>query len=111
MAGESFWSRQTFWYRWVPLLTSSVTLWILVTMLALWAMRKRRARDAACAGSGREDRRREGRPLRRRLWSRTSWSTEAPSPGLACRTFETPSLNEIVARHRRDLLVTRTSPP
>jgi hypothetical protein len=46
-AGESFWSRQTFWYRWVPLLTSSVTLWILITMLALWAMRKRRARDAA----------------------------------------------------------------
>jgi hypothetical protein len=46
-AGESFWSRQTFWYRWMPLLTSSVTLWILITMLALWAMRKRRARDAA----------------------------------------------------------------
>jgi hypothetical protein len=46
-AAQSFWQRQTFWYRWVPLLTSSVTLWILVTALALWAMRKRRARDAA----------------------------------------------------------------
>jgi hypothetical protein len=46
-AEDSFWDRQTFWYRWVPLLTSSVTLWLAVTLLALWAMAKRRARDAA----------------------------------------------------------------
>jgi hypothetical protein len=46
-AESSFWSRQTFWYRWVPVLTSSVTLWMLVTLLALWAIRRRRARDAA----------------------------------------------------------------
>ena len=51
-AETSFWDRQTFWYRWVPLLTSSVFLWILITLLALWAIRHRRARDAA----------------RRRLW-------------------------------------------
>ncbi len=47
MAETSFWDRQTFWYRWVPLLTSSVTLWMLVTLLALWAMKHRRERDAA----------------------------------------------------------------
>jgi hypothetical protein len=46
-AERSFWRRQTFWYRWVPILTSSVTLWMLVTLLAIWAMGKRRARDAA----------------------------------------------------------------
>lgn len=46
-AESSFWDRQTFWYRWVPVLTSGVTLWILVTLLALWAIRRRRARDAA----------------------------------------------------------------
>jgi hypothetical protein len=46
-AETSFWDRQTFWYRWVPLLTSSVFLWILITLLALWAIRHRRARDAA----------------------------------------------------------------
>lgn len=46
-AESSFWSRQTFWYRWVPVLTSSATLWLLVTLLALWAMKRRRARDAA----------------------------------------------------------------
>ncbi|HEX7186107.1 MAG TPA: hypothetical protein VF756_30050 [Thermoanaerobaculia bacterium] len=46
-AESSFWDRQSFWYRWVPLLTSSVTLWLLITMLALWAIRRRRARDVA----------------------------------------------------------------
>lgn len=46
-AERSFWRRQSFWYRWVPLLTSSVTLWLLITLLAIWAMGKRRARDAA----------------------------------------------------------------
>lgn len=46
-AESSFWSRQTFWYRWVPVLTSSVTLWLLITLLALWAIRRRRKRDAA----------------------------------------------------------------
>jgi hypothetical protein len=45
-AESSFWSRQTFWYRWVPVLTSSVTLWLLITLLALWAIQRRRARDA-----------------------------------------------------------------
>jgi hypothetical protein len=46
-AARSFWQRQTFWYRWLPILTSSVTLWLLVTLLALWAMHRRRARDTA----------------------------------------------------------------
>lgn len=46
-AERAFWRRQTFWYRWVPLLTSSVTLWLLITLLAIWAIGKRRGRDAA----------------------------------------------------------------
>ncbi|MEA2563456.1 MAG: hypothetical protein QOH06_4960 [Acidobacteriota bacterium] len=46
-AERAFWRRQTLLYRWVPLLTSSVTLWLLITLLAIWAMGKRRARDAA----------------------------------------------------------------
>jgi len=46
-AEASFWDRQTFWYRWVPVLTSSVALWMLITLLALWAIRRRRERDAA----------------------------------------------------------------
>lgn len=46
-AERTFWRRQSFWYRWMPILTSSVTLWMLITLLAIWAMARRRARDAA----------------------------------------------------------------
>lgn len=46
-AESSFWRRATFWDRWLPFLTSSITLWIGVTLLALWAMHRRRRRDAA----------------------------------------------------------------
>jgi hypothetical protein len=47
VAESSFWRRQSFWYRWVPLLTSSVTLWLGITLLALYAIKRRRERDAA----------------------------------------------------------------
>jgi len=46
-AETSFWRRQTFWHRWVPALTSSFALWMIVTLLALLAMVRRRSRDAA----------------------------------------------------------------
>ena len=45
-AERSFWRRYAFWYRWMPVLTSTTTLWIGITTLALLAMRRRRARDA-----------------------------------------------------------------
>lgn len=48
-AEASFWRRQTLWHRWVPFLTSSTALWIGVTLLALWAIRRRRERDALLA--------------------------------------------------------------
>jgi len=69
-AEGSFWSRQTFWYRWVPLLTSSLTLWLAVTLLALWAMRQRRRRDAA----------------QRRLWEEEDRRLAAVSEAGAART-------------------------
>jgi hypothetical protein len=46
-AESDFWGRQTFWYRWVPVLTSSAALWMIVTALAVWAMKRRRERDAS----------------------------------------------------------------
>jgi len=46
-AEAAFWRRQNLWSRWVPLATSSATLWIGVTLLAVYAMRRRRQRDAA----------------------------------------------------------------
>lgn len=43
---SSFWRRYTLWYRWLPILTSSATLWIGITLLVLWAGKRRRQRSA-----------------------------------------------------------------
>jgi hypothetical protein len=48
-AAQAFWRREVFWYRWLPVLTSSATLWIAITLLALVAIRRRRQRDAEAA--------------------------------------------------------------
>lgn len=48
-AARAFWRRQVVWYRWLPVATSSATLWIAVTLLALVAIRRRRRRDAEIA--------------------------------------------------------------
>ena len=42
----AFWRRHSFWYRWVPVLGSSVTLWFGITLLALLAFGRRKRRDA-----------------------------------------------------------------
>ena len=41
-----YWRHLDIWSKWVPLLSSSTTLWILITLLALWAFKRRRERDA-----------------------------------------------------------------
>ncbi len=46
-AEAEFWSRLDFWNRWVPFLTSSTTLWLLITGLALVAFKRRRDLDRA----------------------------------------------------------------
>lgn len=46
-AEASFWRGRTIWSRWVPLVTSSLVLWIGVTALALGAIAARRRRNAA----------------------------------------------------------------
>lgn len=45
-AEAAYWKRRTFWNRWVPIVASSATLWIAITILALVAFQRRRARDA-----------------------------------------------------------------
>jgi hypothetical protein len=42
----AFWRRHSFLYRWVPILTSSFTLWVGIVLLALVAFRRRRLRNA-----------------------------------------------------------------
>lgn len=45
-AEAAFWARQRLWTTWVPLLTSASVLWLAVTLLALFAMYRRRRRSA-----------------------------------------------------------------
>lgn len=45
-AEERFWKRQTFWSRWLPLLTSSTVVWSGIALLALVAYRRRKQRAA-----------------------------------------------------------------
>ena len=45
-AADAFYRRENIWSRWVPLLTSTFTVWTGISLLALWAIRRRRARDA-----------------------------------------------------------------
>ena len=45
-AEDTFWARQRLWERWIPMLTRPFTLWMGVTLLALyaiWAHRRKRA--------------------------------------------------------------------
>ena len=46
-AEEYFWEYHSVWNRWVPILSSSMLLWIVISLLALVAFRRRRALDAA----------------------------------------------------------------
>jgi hypothetical protein len=45
-AESRFWTRQKIWNNWVPLITSTAVLWMLVTLIALVAIRRRRRKDA-----------------------------------------------------------------
>jgi hypothetical protein len=44
-AASEFWRRQRIWTAWVPIVTSSTTLWLAVTMLAILAIYVRRRRN------------------------------------------------------------------
>lgn len=43
----AFWQRHSFWYRWVPILGSSLTLWVLIVLLAFVAWWRKRRKVAA----------------------------------------------------------------
>jgi hypothetical protein len=45
-AERRFFRDRAFWHTWVPFLTSSVALWMAITLLSLWAFARRRARSA-----------------------------------------------------------------
>lgn len=43
----AFWHRHRFWTTWVPFLTTQTALWMIVTLLALYAIHRRRRQRAA----------------------------------------------------------------
>ena len=43
---DRFWSRQRLWGRWIPFLTGPTFLWMVITLLALYAIRAHRRRRA-----------------------------------------------------------------
>jgi len=45
-AESEFWQGQRIWSTWVPIITSSATLWTAVTLLAILAIRRRRQKNA-----------------------------------------------------------------
>ncbi len=53
----SYWSERTLWDRWVPILTSSALLWGGISLLALLAFQRRRARDLVILGRWEEEER------------------------------------------------------
>jgi hypothetical protein len=40
-----FWERQRIWTMWFPIITSSTTLWLVVTLIALLAIQRRRRKN------------------------------------------------------------------
>jgi hypothetical protein len=44
-AERAYWHQLNLWSRWLPILGSSSFLWILITLLALYAFRRRKERD------------------------------------------------------------------
>ncbi|HVN33537.1 MAG TPA: hypothetical protein VMT45_16285 [Thermoanaerobaculaceae bacterium] len=44
---RGYFGRETLWSTWVPFITSTTALWMLITLLALLAIKRRRERDAA----------------------------------------------------------------
>jgi len=43
----AFWAQQTAWRRWIPVMTSSMIIWVAIMVVALAAFRKQRQRTAA----------------------------------------------------------------
>jgi hypothetical protein len=46
---SDFWKRQRIWTTWVPIVTSSATVWFGISLIAMLAIRRRRQKDAEIA--------------------------------------------------------------
>ena len=67
-AVDRFWSRQRLWRRWIPFLSGPAFLWMVITLLALYAIRAHRLRRAEQRRRWEEEEQAEAqRVLRERL--------------------------------------------
>lgn len=73
MEEELFWRHLDLWNKWIPFLTSSATLWMVITGLALWAFRRRRERDAEQVALWEEEERRHRAAVEAEQMSPGSW--------------------------------------
>jgi len=62
-AESEFWQSQRIWSTWVPIITSSATLWAAVTLLAILAIRRRRQKNAEIEKRWEEEEERNGSEL------------------------------------------------
>lgn len=46
---RDFFRRQALWLKWIPFITSSTVLWIGISLLAIWAFKRRKSIDARIA--------------------------------------------------------------
>jgi hypothetical protein len=60
-----FWRRYSLWYRWLPILTSGVTLWLVIALLTLWAgaVRSRRRAELEARWTAEEEEEEEELPI------------------------------------------------
>ena len=54
-AESEFWQRQRIWTNWLPIITSTTTLWMAVTLLAILAIYRRRRRNLEIAKQWEKD--------------------------------------------------------
>jgi hypothetical protein len=54
-AESEFWRRQRIWTNWLPIITSTTTLWMAVTLLAILAIYRRRRRNLEIAKQWEKD--------------------------------------------------------
>jgi hypothetical protein len=54
-AESEFWQRQRIWTNWLPIITSTTTLWMAVTLLAILAIYRRRRRNLEIAKEWEKD--------------------------------------------------------
>jgi len=75
---EAFFEDEAFWYTWVPFLTSSVALWMAITLLALVAIRRRRERSRMLRESWEREEQAAVAVMRDHLRWRATSSAEPP---------------------------------